>query len=70
MTLAYQQQPGLSADEFIDVLVRATLSERRPVGEPARIGGMLEHADVIVTARFSGLLVGVSRAISDFPYCT
>ena len=27
-------------------------------------------ADVIVTARVDGLLVGVSRAITDFSFCT
>jgi GNAT superfamily N-acetyltransferase len=31
---------------------------------------MLANADVIVTARVDGLLVGVSRAITDFAYCT
>ena len=31
---------------------------------------MLRQADVIVTARVDGLLVGVSRAITDFSFCT
>ena len=31
---------------------------------------MLRHADIIVTARVERLLVGVSRAITDFSYCT
>ena len=31
---------------------------------------MLVHADIIVTARAGGLLVGISRAITDFHYCT
>jgi predicted N-acetyltransferase YhbS len=31
---------------------------------------MLENASVIVTARAAGLLVGVSRSITDFVYCT
>ena len=31
---------------------------------------MLRHAQVIVTARLDGRLVGVSRAITDFAYCT
>src|SRR5262249_13550691 len=44
--------------------------ERRPVGEPETIRGMLEHADVIVTARLEGLLVGISRSITDYSYCT
>ena len=70
MSIAYQLEPGLAAEEFIDVLVRSTLAERRPVHDPETIRGMLRHADVIVTARAEGLLVGVSRAITDFSYCT
>jgi predicted N-acetyltransferase YhbS len=31
---------------------------------------MLRNADILVTARFAGQLVGVSRAITDFAYCT
>jgi GNAT superfamily N-acetyltransferase len=30
---------------------------------------MLRHADLIVTARVGGRLVGVSRAITDFGFC-
>jgi predicted N-acetyltransferase YhbS len=31
---------------------------------------MLRHADVILTARHQGLLVGISRAITDHHFCT
>lgn len=69
--ILYGLEPQLSAPEFIDVLRRSTLDERRPVGEPATIAGMLAHADILLTARStSGLLVGISRAITDFNYCT
>lgn len=70
MTVAYQLEPELSPAEFIDVLVRSTLAERRPVNDAATIQAMLTNASVIVTARHDGLLVGVSRAISDFAFCT
>jgi GNAT superfamily N-acetyltransferase len=66
----YAVEPSLTAHEFIDVLRRSTLAARRPVNAPDIIAGMLHHADVIVTARSEGRLVGVSRAISDFHYCT
>jgi predicted N-acetyltransferase YhbS len=66
----YQLEPQLSVDEFVDVLKRSTLAERRPVNSIATMQGMLANADVIVTARVAGLLVGVSRAITDFAYCT
>lgn len=69
--IRYELEPGLQPLEFIDCLVRSTLAERRPVSDLERIQGMLQHADLIVTARTpSGLLVGVARAISDFHYCT
>ncbi len=68
--IAYIIEPQLSADEFIDVLVRSTLAERRPIDDRATIEGMLANATVIVTARSGTQLVGVSRAISDRHYCT
>lgn len=70
MNIAYDVEPGLPADEFVDLLHRSTLAERRPVDRPEVIRGMLEHAQVIVTARSGGKLVGVARALSDFSYCT
>ena len=65
----YQLEPDLSTDEFIDVLVRSTLAERRPVSDRETIQQMLDQADIIITARQDGQLVGVSRAITDFSYC-
>jgi GNAT superfamily N-acetyltransferase len=65
-----ESYPELRVEEFIDVLERSTLAERRPVGQPETIRGMLEHADVIVTARTGNLLVGISRAITDHTFCT
>ncbi len=70
MTVTYRLEPDLSSAEFIDVLVRSTLAERRPVGDADAIRAMLKNAGVIVTARLDGLLVGASRAITDFAYCT
>jgi predicted N-acetyltransferase YhbS len=66
----YALEPGLDPDAFIAVLQASGLAERRPVGERDRIARMLAHADLIVTARHDGALVGVSRAITDFAYCT
>ena len=70
MDIEYKIEPSLTAAEFIDVLQRSTLAERRPVDQPETIAGMLKGAQVIYTARHEGLLVGVSRAITDFAYCT
>ncbi len=68
--ITYAVERGLGAEEFVDLLRRSTLAARRPVDQPATIAAMLENADVIVTGRLEGRLIGISRAISDFGYCT
>lgn len=66
----YRQEPGLSVEEFIDLLVRSTLAERRPIDDRATMEAMLRNADLLLTARYAGQLVGVARALSDFCYST
>lgn len=69
--MEFDIEPELTPAEFIDVLWRSTLAGRRPVDDVARIAKMLAGADLVVTARDTdGKLIGVSRAITDFVYCT
>lgn len=70
MDISYQLEPELEPAEMIDLLVRSTLAERRPIDEPGTIQDMIRHADIVLTARIDGKLVGLSRAITDFSYCT
>ena len=70
MNVQYRLEPDLTPEEFVDVLRRSTLAERRPVDDAETIRAMLAGADVIVTARGDGKLVGISRAITDFGFCT
>lgn len=65
----FELEPGLTVEEFLDVLQRSTLAERRPVEQLDRIESMLRNADLIVTARIEKRLVGISRAVTDFAYC-
>jgi len=69
MPITYAVEPNLTAQEFRDVLIASTLAERRPANDLPRLEKMLRQADVIVTARDGGQLVGISRAITDFAYC-
>jgi GNAT superfamily N-acetyltransferase len=68
MQIDYALEPHLTAEEFRDILVASTLAERRPAGDLARLARMLREADIIVTARHEGRLIGVARALSDFSY--
>jgi predicted GNAT superfamily acetyltransferase len=68
-TISYRSNLKITVDDFIDLLKRSTLSERRPVDQAQRIKKMLDHGDVLVTAWSGELLVGVSRAVTDFSFC-
>jgi predicted N-acetyltransferase YhbS len=68
--ITYKIEKDLKAEEFVDVLNKSTLGERRPVDEPERILKMLAHGNLIITARKKGVLIGVARSLTDFLYCT
>ncbi|HPH45612.1 MAG TPA: GNAT family N-acetyltransferase [Chryseolinea sp.] len=69
MSITYRSNTKISTDQFIDVLRRSTLSERRPVDDRDRIEKMLQHGNIIITAWQGDLLIGISRALSDFSFC-
>ena len=68
--IKYQQEARVTITEFIEILKSSTLGERRPVDDPGRIEKMIANANLIITARDSGKLIGIARSISDFTYCT
>lgn len=68
--IVYTIEKSLDVSEFIEVLKNSTLAERRPVDDEQRISSMCNNANLIVTARLDGKLIGVARSITDFVYCT
>ncbi|HQW12706.1 MAG TPA: GNAT family N-acetyltransferase [Saprospiraceae bacterium] len=68
--ITYEIEENLNVEEFIQVLVNSTLGERRPIDERDRISKMLQHGNLIITARHNGKLVGVARSLTDFSFCT
>ncbi len=68
--ITYRLGNDLDLDAVIDVYVDSTLGERRPVAERERMGTMLEEANLVVTAWDGDLMVGISRSVTDWVYCT
>jgi predicted N-acetyltransferase YhbS len=68
--VSYSSSKKITAEQFIDLLKRSTLAERRPVNDLDRIQNMLKYGNILITAWVDDTLVGVSRALSDFSYCT
>jgi len=68
--IRYRTGNDLDLDAVIDLYRASTLGERRPVDDRERMAAMLRHANLIVTAWDDDLLVGISRALSDFSFVT
>src|SRR5208282_2110113 len=68
-TVTYSHNRSITCEQFIDVLNRSTLGERRPVANRERIASMLQHSNLMCTAWVDELLVGVARSVTDFSYC-
>ncbi len=69
MNITYKINEAISTDDFIDILTRSTLGERRPINDKERIDDMLKNADILVVAIDGEKIVGVARSITDFSYC-
>jgi GNAT superfamily N-acetyltransferase len=68
--IIYRLGNDLDLDGVIDLYVDSTLGERRPVSERERMETMLAEGNLVVTAWDDDLLVGISRSVTDWVYCT
>lgn len=67
MGIDYEFVDKLQATEVVEVFSKSGIN--RPVEDLKRIQRMIEFADLIVTARDNGKLVGIARALTDYSYC-
>lgn len=68
MGIKYEINAPIDVDQFIDLLKRSTLGERRPIDDRECMEGMIANSNLTVTAWESGVLVGIARSITDFHY--
>jgi len=69
MKITYSTRRRVTPAEFVDLLRRSTLAERRPVDDRRCVRAMLKYADLLCTAWDGRTLVGVARSVTDFEYC-
>ena len=80
--VTYQINTPITPFQFIEVLKKCSLGERRPIDSPFVMKGMLDNANLLVTAWVSEAheeavndsesnktLIGVARCVTDFSYC-
>ena len=69
MNIEYKLNPIITVEEFIEVLKKSTLGQRRPIDDLETIKGMIENSNLIVTASIDNKIIGIARAVTDFNYC-
>src|SRR2546427_13210188 len=68
--ITYQTGHVPDLDAVIELYRASTLGDRRPIDDRERMAAMLKNANLVITAWDGSLLVGISRALSDFCYIT
>lgn len=68
MNIKYQINAPISTEQFIDLLQRSSLGERRPVDDITCMDGMVKNSNLMITAWDGDTLVGVARSVTDFHY--
>jgi len=68
--IAYRTGNDIDLESVIELYRASTLGERRHIADRERMAAMLRHANLVVTAWEDDLLVGISRALTDFVYVT
>lgn len=80
--VTYQINSAITPEQFTDMLSKSSLGARRPLDNYYVIKGMLDNADLLVTAwvneeheeavnnsESNKKLIGVARCVTDFSYC-
>ena len=67
--IEYKKNATITPGQFVDILDRSGLAERRPVDDAACIAGMVANGNLTITAWNGEVLVGIARSVTDFFYC-
>ena len=66
MAVAYGREHDLTVEDYVSVISRTAMRDRRPLANATRLRAMLDGANFVVTARGTdGKLLGLARCISD-----
>ena len=67
--MKYETNRPITTGQFVDILRRSGLGDRRPVDDSKCMADMVPNATLTVTAWEDDVLIGVARSVTDFGYC-
>ena len=66
--ITYTEHASISPEQAIDLYIRSTLGERRPIDHVETFAAMLANANLTISAWDDKKLIGISRSLTDFAY--
>ena len=69
MGITYKTNQDITPEQFIELIEKTSLGPRRPTDNLTAIKGMLDNANLIITAWDKTALVGIARSVTDFHFC-
>lgn len=66
--IRFRDDANITAEQAIDLYMRSTLGERRPIHNKETFVAMLKNANLTITAWDEDTLVGIARTLTDFAY--
>ena len=66
--IRFRDDANITTEQAIDLYIRSTLGERRPIHNKETFEAMLKNANLTITAWDEDILVGIARTLTDFAY--
>jgi len=66
--IRFRDDANITTEQAIDLYIRSTLGERRPIHNKETFEAMLKNANLTITAWDEDTLVGIARTLTDFAY--
>ena len=66
--IIYRNNVKISTKQAIELYIRSTLGERRPIDKVKTFEDMLANANLMITAWDGDKLIGIARTLTDFSY--
>ena len=68
MNIEYKINEPITSEQFVGLLEKSSLAERRPVHNSECMEGVVNNSNLVVSAWHGDELIGIARSVTDFHY--
>ena len=68
MNIEYKINKPITSEQFVELLEKSSLAERRPIHNSECMEGVVKNSNLVVSAWHGDELIGIARSVTDFHY--